>query len=151
MRKINWGMLSIWAMCLLFCFAFWFCCAGKTFAGEKQLDFTWHKEVLEADLDKFVIEYSVTGGEEATDWQPFFEIVYTPGVTDYISEQTFTSPDGQEVQYWFRINATDVVGNPSGWCYGDLEGNPCTTTIDFEPPGETINFTVTVVEGKKED
>lgn len=146
MKRINWSKLFIWIMCLVFCVSFWWC-VGISFAGEKQIALSWQKEVLEADLDKFIIEFSVTGGEGALDWQTFFEIAYSAGVNDYVSQQTFTSPDGQKVQYWFRVKAMDISANSSDWCYGDTDGNDCTTTIDFEPPGTTINFTVTVVEG----
>jgi len=144
---MNWGKLFVWGSCLAFCLSVWFVVGSASFAGEKQIELSWQKEVLEDDLDKFVLESSVTGGEEATDWQPFFEIAYNNGITEYISEQTFSSPDDQEVQYWFRIKAMDTSANSSDWCYGDIEGNVCTTTIDFEPPGATINFIVTVVEG----
>ena len=120
---------------------------NKVFAGDKQLTFAWEKSVLEPDLDKFVIESSVTGGAGASDWVEIFEIQYSAGVTEYTSAQVFASPDGASVKYWFRIKAMDTSANPSAWTYGDSDGNECTITIDFEPPGTVIEFTVTVVGG----
>ena len=125
-------------------------CGGsvnKVFAGDKQLTLAWEKSVLEPDLDRFVIESSMTGGAGASDWVSFFEIQYSAGVTEYTSAQTFSSPDGESVQYWFRIKAMDTSANSSVWTYGDSDGNQCTATIDFEPPGTVIEFTVIVVEG----
>ncbi len=115
-----------------------------TFAGSKNLTFQFSKAVLESDLDKFVMEYAIVDGSPEDTWTNFIEINYIDGQHDYTREEPFTSPDNQQITYWFRIAAVDIAGNQSTWCYGDTDGNPCTTTIDFESPEELINFTVTI-------
>lgn len=114
------------------------------FAGEKPLTFQFSKAVLESDLDKFVMEYAIVDGSAGDTWTNFIEINYVDGQHDYTREEPFTSPDNQQVTYWFRVAAVDIAGNQSTWCYGDTDGNPCTTTIDFKAPEALINFTVTV-------
>lgn len=114
------------------------------YAGVKGLSFAFQKPVLEPDLDKFVMEMSTTGGSPGDTWTHWVDIAYVIGQTDYTQTEPLTSPDGQSVQYWFRIKAMDESGNSSTWCYGDDEGNPCTITIDFEAPGTLFTLTVTV-------
>jgi len=120
-------------------------------AGEKSLTITWEKTILEADLAGFELSYSSVGGEGTAEvsWAPFpnataSKIPFVAGKTAYTTTQTFTSPNGQSVKYWFRVCAYDKSGNRSVWCYKDTTGAPATTTIDFESPGAAVNFKVTV-------
>lgn len=120
-------------------------------AGEKTATFTFEKQVLEADLAGFTLQYSSVGGEGTAeaDWHPFPDVAgsvipFVAGQHDYMIDTVFTSPDGQSVQYWFRVDAFDTSGNHSVWCYGDENGEPATVTVDFEGPEGLFNLKVII-------
>ena len=123
------------------------------FAGTESITFAWEKSIIEVDLAKFELQYtvdnpsvedSVTPEEERT-WEHLVDVPYVTDQTSPFTEQAvLTSPDGERVQYWFRISAVDTSGNASNWNYGSATEPNCNAWIDFEEPGATIEFTVTV-------
>jgi|GEM_PF-6092033 len=118
----------------------------------RTITFQFEKVVLETDLDHFELEYSTdatfadpfdpladpTGGT----WQTFASIPRTGDETTYTHPEPLETPSNTETRYWFRINAVDGSGNPSGWCYGhDTEG-VCTYLADNKSPGVLIQFKI---------
>jgi len=56
----------------------------------------------------------------------------------YTSDAVLTSPDGQEVTWYFVCTAVDAEGNESGY------SNEISQVIDFAAPNEPYNFSVTI-------
>lgn len=137
------------------------CVSSVAFAGEKQITFAWEKTVIELDLAKFEFKYTTVAPptawtndpatwindsrDDVNDWVDLAEVAYDDsGDTSYTTDVQFASPDGQTVQYWFKINAVDDSGNKSSWCYGTVGGVMASAEIDFDGPDIPVNFTLTV-------
>ena len=140
MKVLHGCILALFLLVVLGPFLF----PAPAFPGEKTLEFKWEKATLEPDLAKFVLEKAQVDGTPGDTWSLFAEIPYVQGQSSYTHPQTITSPDGQSVQYWFRLKVMDTSENSSIWVYADNDGNPCTITIDFQAPGEAFNFTVKI-------
>lgn len=119
--------------------------ASTAFAGTESLTFAWDKDVIETDLSRFVLQYTVDDPSGERVWEHLVDVPYVTGESGTFTETAvLTSPDDQEMWYWFRICAVDASENSSSWNYGKQDGTLCKAWIDFKAPGATIEFTVTV-------
>lgn len=110
-------------------------------AGEKALEAVWEQVLPEPnDLDGWKLAWAVQADPQTWDPADQIDIDYLGGITgEYATDFTFTSPDGQRITYVFRILAYDTSGNESTW---SMAAEP--VTIDFEAPGATGNFSITI-------
>ena len=129
MIKYNRIELAIIIITVLFCATF-------VFAGEKQLTFEWTQEATNLPtLDHWTL-YKSTDLNAAWPWEEVGQVPYdgTPGSV-YTAPFTITVPDGEETNLFFKMTATDNLGQPSGPSEMQ-EGAP--TLIDFLPPDATV-------------
>lgn len=114
---------------------FMFVCS-TVYGGERDLTFTWTKDVIEEDLAGFTLhEYQIIDGEVVTG--RLIDIPYT-GETDFLHAEVITLPNGSEYQYCYTVSAYDTSDNKSG------ESNQACVKIDFLAPGGATEFTVTI-------
>ena len=109
---------------------------SSSFAGDKQLTFEW-AQTLTPDFYGWKLHMSTTPGGPYTQFGA--NIVYdgTPSPT-YTMSETLTSPDGQQITYYFVVSATDTAANESGF------SNEVSAVIDFLGPCVPVTLTVTV-------
>lgn len=110
--------------------------ATVCFAGTKTLEFTWGQDMPE-DIASWNI-YMATESGNYTD-TPMFAVTKVGNQTEYTSDQTITSPDGESYIYYFVITAVDIVGNES------FHSNEASVVIDFERPNAPYSFTVRII------
>lgn len=115
------------------------CLTSLAFAGEKQLRFTW-AQTLSTDFGGWRLYMNTAPNVQVTSTNLFSTITYAgPAQTEYTETKILTSPDSQEVTYYFVLTAFDTRGNESG------PSNEVNTTIDFLAPNNPNTLTVTVV------
>jgi hypothetical protein len=115
------------------------CLSIPAFAGEQELTFGWDFRTVQANFAGWYIYYSdVSMADCKVDNQGSITIPYIPGMTEFTTTQIFTSPDGQEKEWFFSIVGFDTSDNESG-C-----SNEVSVVIDLESPPTETNFSVTV-------
>ena len=109
------------------------------FAGDKTLTFQWqYDDPVDQGVAKFRIYKSMASGVYDHDNDMLIELPFTIEQTEYEVDGVLTSPDGQTVTWYFVATALDDQGNESG------HSNEVSALIDFEGPGDIINFKVTL-------
>ena len=113
--------------------------AVPCFAGDKTITFGWeYVDPVGQGVAKFRIYKSMTPGIYNHTADMVVELTYTTEQTEYEVDGVLISPDGQTVTWYFVATALDDQGNESG------HSNEVSALIDFEWPGEIINFKVTL-------
>ena len=109
------------------------------FAGDKTITFGWgYVDPVGQGVDKFRIYKSMTSGIYDHDADMLVELTYTTEQTEYEVDGVLISPDGQTVTWYFVATALDGQGNES------MHSNEVLSLIDFERPGDIINFKATL-------
>ena len=124
---------------LIFWICFWMM-TGAAFAGNKTVLVQWDYATPPSDMAGFQIYFSSTAFPTDCKTVPATQMVdvpYTAGMV-YSKEVVIASPDGQRVQWRFKMTAYDTSANVSA-C-----STEATTFIDFEAPGAPTNPRVTV-------
>jgi hypothetical protein len=128
------------------------------FAGTKKLTFAWEQPSISSDFkgwqlqvtnvappESWTNEKSTWINDPRTEWSDAVFIEYNgSGEVNYVSDFIMTSPDGQVVQYWYRLASEDHAGNKSCWNYGSDGIGLCSEEIDFEAPLGSQRFTVEI-------
>lgn len=113
--------------------------AMPCFAGDKTITFGWeYVDPVGQGVDKFRIYKSMTSGVYDHDTDMLVELPFTTEQTEYEVDGVLASPDGQTVTWYFVATALDGQGNES------MHSNEVSALIDFEGPGDIINFKVTL-------
>jgi len=120
--------LAVLAMILMFCV--------PAIAGDKNLTFEWEHDGI--DVAEFHIYKSMAQGVYDHDMDLLVSLPFEGVSATYTSDAVLTSPDGQEVTWYFVCTAVDAEGNESGY------SNEISQTIDFAAPNEPYNFSVTI-------
>ena len=110
-------------------------------AGEKTLEFQWG-QVISDDFAGWHLYMSTSPNVQVVPANLFTTILYTgPEQQEYASSQVITSPNNQEITYYFILTAFDneVPLNESG------PSNEVSQLIDFLAPDNPFTLTVTVV------
>ena len=114
---------------------------GISIAGDKEINMTWNKPVLEPDLDGFDLELYI--GEGTTLIQSF-NVLFAPGVHNYSVDHMVTLPDGHVTEVCARVRARDLSNNHSPWTgWVDSPEDAC-TDVDFEAPGGCFSLKTTI-------
>lgn len=117
---------------LIFCFLF---LPLTSMAGSKALRFEWNQTITQ-DFAGWTLYHST----DNSTWEKYADIPYSGEErTTYTSEQSITSPDGEDVTHYFKLTARDQDGNESD------PSSVVSQAIDFKAPGAPGSFSCEIV------
>jgi len=121
------------AAILIFCFLF---LPLTSMAGSKTLQFEWNQQTITQDFAGWTLYHST----DNSTWEKYADIPYSgTEQTSYTSEQSITSPDGEDVTHYFKLTARDDKGNESN------ASSVVSQAIDLQAPDSPGSFSCEIV------